>query len=168
VRPGLIVGLSGFSCGIAQHEFLRDGFLARGPRQLLAMLFVDFSLPGERLVNSGPSLEGASAPAAEPRMWFLKNHEDFRILRMLWIMEDSDERDSSCIGCPKELCLQEPVQITKYGRETVYLISADTFHQMWQSYQRAMSTAEIDRRGDGLDQSGRGAGGARLRLRRRR
>jgi antitoxin StbD len=39
--------------------------------------------------------------------------------------------------------LQEPVQITKYGHETVYLISADTFHELWQSYQRAMSTGEL-------------------------
>jgi antitoxin StbD len=46
-------------------------------------------------------------------------------------------------GVWHDKALQEPVQITKYGRETVYLISADTFHQMWQSYQRAMSTAEL-------------------------
>jgi antitoxin StbD len=46
-------------------------------------------------------------------------------------------------GLWHDKALQEPVQITKYGRETVYLISADTFHQMWQSYQRAMSTAEL-------------------------
>jgi antitoxin StbD len=46
-------------------------------------------------------------------------------------------------GLWHDKALQEPVQITKYGRETVYLISADTFHQMWQSYQRAMSTSEL-------------------------
>jgi PHD/YefM family antitoxin component YafN of YafNO toxin-antitoxin module len=39
--------------------------------------------------------------------------------------------------------LREPVQVTKYGRETVYLISAETFHQLWQSYQRAASTADL-------------------------
>jgi antitoxin StbD len=39
--------------------------------------------------------------------------------------------------------LKEPVQITKYGRETVYLISAETFHQLWASYRRAGSTPEL-------------------------
>lgn len=46
-------------------------------------------------------------------------------------------------GLWHDKALQEPVQITKYGRETVYLVSADTFHQLWQSYQRAMSTADL-------------------------
>jgi PHD/YefM family antitoxin component YafN of YafNO toxin-antitoxin module len=46
-------------------------------------------------------------------------------------------------GLWHDKALQEPVQITKYGRETIYLISADTFHQLWQSYQRAMSTVEL-------------------------
>ena len=46
-------------------------------------------------------------------------------------------------GLWHDRALQEPVQITKYGRETVYLVSDDTFHQLWQSYQRAMSTVEL-------------------------
>jgi antitoxin StbD len=44
-------------------------------------------------------------------------------------------------GLWHDKALQEPVQITKYGRETVYLISADTFHELWRSYQQAKSTA---------------------------
>jgi antitoxin StbD len=39
--------------------------------------------------------------------------------------------------------LQGPVEITKFGRETIYPISADTFRQLWRSYQGAMSTAEL-------------------------
>jgi antitoxin StbD len=46
-------------------------------------------------------------------------------------------------GVWHDKALQEPVQITKYGRETVYLVSADTFHELWQSYQQAKSTAEL-------------------------
>lgn len=46
-------------------------------------------------------------------------------------------------GAWHDKALQEPVQITKYGRETVYLVSADTFHQLWRSYQEAKSTAEL-------------------------
>jgi antitoxin StbD len=46
-------------------------------------------------------------------------------------------------GVWHDKALQEPVRITKYGRETVYLISADTFHELWRSYQQAKSTAEL-------------------------
>ena len=46
-------------------------------------------------------------------------------------------------GLWHDKALQEPVQITKYGRETVYLVSADTFHQLWQSCQRSMSTTDL-------------------------
>ena len=46
-------------------------------------------------------------------------------------------------GVWHDKALQEPVQVTKYGRETVYLVSAETFHKLWQSYQRALATAEL-------------------------
>lgn len=46
-------------------------------------------------------------------------------------------------GLWHDRALKEPVQITKYGRETVYLISAETFHQLWASYRRAGSTPEL-------------------------
>jgi antitoxin StbD len=46
-------------------------------------------------------------------------------------------------GVWHDRALEEPVQITKQGRETVYLISAETFHQLWASYRRAGSTAEL-------------------------
>src|SRR5258708_32176139 len=43
-------------------------------------------------------------------------------------------------GIWHDKALKEPVQITKYGRETVYLVSAETFHELWASYRRAGST----------------------------
>ena len=46
-------------------------------------------------------------------------------------------------GLWHDKALREPVQITKYGRETTYLVSAETFHEMWTSYQQAKSTMEL-------------------------
>jgi antitoxin StbD len=46
-------------------------------------------------------------------------------------------------GLWHDKALKEPVQVTKYGRETVYLVSAETFHQLWASYRRAGSTLEL-------------------------
>lgn len=39
--------------------------------------------------------------------------------------------------------LQEPVQVTRNGRETVYLVSAETFNQLWASYRRVGSTTDL-------------------------
>jgi hypothetical protein len=46
-------------------------------------------------------------------------------------------------GVWHDRALKEPVQITKYGRETVYLVSAETFHELWASYRRAGSTRDL-------------------------
>jgi hypothetical protein len=46
-------------------------------------------------------------------------------------------------GLWHDKALKEPVQVTKYGRETVYLVSAETFHELWSSYRRAGSTLEL-------------------------
>lgn len=46
-------------------------------------------------------------------------------------------------GLWHDQALREPVQITQSGRESVYLISAETFHQLWSSYRRAGSTLEL-------------------------
>jgi hypothetical protein len=46
-------------------------------------------------------------------------------------------------GLWHDRALKEPVQITKYGRETVYLLSAETFHELWSSYRRAGSTLDL-------------------------
>jgi antitoxin StbD len=46
-------------------------------------------------------------------------------------------------GLWHDRALQEPVQITEHGRETVYMVSAVTFHELWASYRRAASTREL-------------------------
>jgi antitoxin StbD len=46
-------------------------------------------------------------------------------------------------GLWHDKALQEPVQITKYGRETVYMVSAETFHELWACYRRAGSTRDL-------------------------
>jgi antitoxin StbD len=39
--------------------------------------------------------------------------------------------------------LKEPVQVTKCGTATVYLVSARTFHELWASYRRTGSTGDL-------------------------
>ena len=39
--------------------------------------------------------------------------------------------------------LKEPVQITKHGRETAYLVSAETFHELWASFRRAVRVQDL-------------------------
>jgi prevent-host-death family protein len=44
---------------------------------------------------------------------------------------------------------QAPVEITKYGRPTAYLVSADMFHQLWERFRvslpvGALSESEVD------------------------
>jgi antitoxin StbD len=46
-------------------------------------------------------------------------------------------------GLWHDRALKEPVQITQSGRETIYLLSAETFHELWSSYRRAGSTLEL-------------------------
>ncbi len=46
-------------------------------------------------------------------------------------------------GAWHDKALQEPVQVTKYGRETVYIVAASTFREMWQSFRLAKSTLDL-------------------------
>jgi antitoxin StbD len=46
-------------------------------------------------------------------------------------------------GAYHDQALTEPVRVTKYGRETVYIVSAETFHSLKQAQRRAMSAAEL-------------------------
>jgi prevent-host-death family protein len=46
-------------------------------------------------------------------------------------------------GAYHDKALKEPVQITKYGRETAYLVSAETFNEMWASYRKAVPVGEL-------------------------
>jgi hypothetical protein len=39
--------------------------------------------------------------------------------------------------------LTEPVRVTKYGRETVYIVSAKTFHALKQAERDAIASAEL-------------------------
>ena len=39
--------------------------------------------------------------------------------------------------------MQEPVQITKHGRESAYLVSAQTFHDLWASYRRSIDVLDL-------------------------
>lgn len=39
--------------------------------------------------------------------------------------------------------MAEPVQITKYGRESAYLISAETFHELWAGFRRRMEVRDL-------------------------
>lgn len=36
-----------------------------------------------------------------------------------------------------------PIEITRYGRTTAYLVSAKTFEEMWKSYRKAMTISEL-------------------------
>ena len=46
-------------------------------------------------------------------------------------------------GVYHDKALKEPVQITKYGRETAYLVSAETFHEMWASYRKVLRVGDL-------------------------
>jgi hypothetical protein len=46
-------------------------------------------------------------------------------------------------GAYHDRALVEPVRVTKYGRETVYIVSATTFHQLKQSQRRALGAGEL-------------------------
>jgi len=46
-------------------------------------------------------------------------------------------------GAYHDRALAEPVRVTKYGRETVYIVSAKTFHELKQGQRRALAAAEL-------------------------
>jgi hypothetical protein len=39
--------------------------------------------------------------------------------------------------------MSEPVRVTKYGRETVFIVSAKTFHEMKQAQREAIASADL-------------------------
>jgi PHD/YefM family antitoxin component YafN of YafNO toxin-antitoxin module len=47
-------------------------------------------------------------------------------------------------GAYHDKALVEPVRVTKYGRETVYIVSAATFHLLKQGQRRALAAAELN------------------------
>ncbi len=46
-------------------------------------------------------------------------------------------------GAFHDRALAEPVRVTKYGRETVYIVSAKTFHTLKQGQRQALAAAEL-------------------------
>ncbi len=46
-------------------------------------------------------------------------------------------------GAFHDQALSEPVRVTKYGRETVYIISAKTFHALKQGQRRSVGAGEL-------------------------
>lgn len=46
-------------------------------------------------------------------------------------------------GSFHDRALAEPVRVTKYGRETVYIVSADAFHAMKQAQRAALDAGEL-------------------------
>jgi PHD/YefM family antitoxin component YafN of YafNO toxin-antitoxin module len=46
-------------------------------------------------------------------------------------------------GAFHDRALTEPVRVTKYGRETVYIVSAETFHALKQGRRDAIAAADL-------------------------
>lgn len=46
-------------------------------------------------------------------------------------------------GAFHDRALTEPVKVTKYGRETVYIVSAKTYHEMKQAQRDAVAAADL-------------------------
>lgn len=49
-------------------------------------------------------------------------------------------------GAFHDKALAEPIRVTKYGRETVYIVSAETFHRLKQSERQAIAAVELSDR----------------------
>ncbi|MBX3486221.1 type II toxin-antitoxin system prevent-host-death family antitoxin [Phenylobacterium sp.] len=50
---------------------------------------------------------------------------------------------SKNFGAFHDKALAEPVRVTKYGRETVYIVSAETFHRLKQGERQALAAADL-------------------------
>ena len=46
-------------------------------------------------------------------------------------------------GAYHDRALSEPVRVTKYGRETVYIVSAKTYHELKQAQREAIASADL-------------------------
>lgn len=46
-------------------------------------------------------------------------------------------------GAYHDHALAEPIRVTKHGRETVYIVSAETFHALKQAQREAVVSAEL-------------------------
>ena len=46
-------------------------------------------------------------------------------------------------GAFHDRAMREPVRVTKYGRETVYIVSAETFHALKQGQRQAVASCDL-------------------------
>jgi antitoxin StbD len=46
-------------------------------------------------------------------------------------------------GTYHDRAMSEPVRVTKYGRETVYIVSAKTFHDLKQAKREAVASKDL-------------------------
>ncbi len=46
-------------------------------------------------------------------------------------------------GAYHDRALSEPVRVTKYGRETVFIVSAQTYHEMKRAQREALASADL-------------------------
>jgi hypothetical protein len=46
-------------------------------------------------------------------------------------------------GAFHDEALVEPIRVTKYGRETVYIVAAKTFHELKQAQRRSLAAADL-------------------------
>lgn len=46
-------------------------------------------------------------------------------------------------GAFHDRALVEPVRVTRYGRETVFIVSAETYHAMKQAQRQAVASADL-------------------------
>ena len=46
-------------------------------------------------------------------------------------------------GVYHDQALSEPIRVTKYGRETVYIVSAKTYHELKRAQRDAISAADL-------------------------
>jgi len=46
-------------------------------------------------------------------------------------------------GAYHDRALSEPVRVTKYGRETVFIVSAKTYHEMKRAQREALASEDL-------------------------
>lgn len=46
-------------------------------------------------------------------------------------------------GAYHDRALKEPVKVTKYGRETVYIVSAETYHELKRAQRVALAAVDL-------------------------
>jgi antitoxin StbD len=71
---------------------------------------------------------------------YVAEHADWR-LALSTVVTAIDVQKN--FGAYHDLALAEPVRVTKYGRETVHIVSAKTFHAMKQAQREAIASTDL-------------------------